>query len=165
MYVRCYFVFFCFKQKTAYEILISDWSSDVCSSDLLYYDDMRIAGAQARKFLLQAAARKWGVDASELTTEPSVVVHKASGRRMTYGEVAAFADVPAQMPAVSKDELKKPEAFRLIGKPVDRRDIPAKVNGSAMFAMDVNVPGMVYATTVPAPVPPPPPATQPEKRR
>ncbi len=117
-----------------------------------YYDDMRIAGAQVRKVLLQAAAAKWGVSPAELTTEPSVVIHAASGRRMTYGEIAAFAEPPATMPAVGKDELKKPEAFRIIGKPVPRRDIPAKVNGTAQYSIDVQLPGMVYASTVHAPV-------------
>jgi isoquinoline 1-oxidoreductase subunit beta len=117
-----------------------------------YYDDMRIAGAQVRKVLLQAAARKWGVSPAELTTGPSVVIHAASGRRMTYGEIAAFAEVPAAMPAVGKDELKKPQDFRIIGKPVPRRDIPAKVNGTAQYSIDVQLPGMVYASTVHASV-------------
>lgn len=119
---------------------------------MTYYDDMRIAGAQVRKVLLQAAAQKWGVDASELRTEPSVVIHAPSGRRLTYGEIAAFAEVPATMPDVSKDDLKKKSAFRIIGKPVPRHDIPAKVNGTAQFSIDVHLPDMVYATTVHAPV-------------
>ena len=117
-----------------------------------YYDDMRVAGAQVRKVLLQAAAQKWSISAAELTTEPSVVLHAASGRRMTYGEIAAFAEAPATMPDVAPDELKKSSAFRLIGKPVDRRDIPLKVNGSAQYSIDVLLPGMVYASTVHGPV-------------
>ncbi len=117
-----------------------------------YYDDMRIAGAQVRKVLLQAAAEKWKVSAAELTTEPSVVLHAASGRRMTYGEIAAFAEPPATMPDIGKDELKKPGAFRLIGKPVGRRDIPLKVNGAAQYSIDVQLPGLVYASTVHGPV-------------
>jgi len=119
---------------------------------MLYFNQMRTVGAQVRKVLLQAAAQKWGVPASELTTEPSVVVHKASGRRMTYGEIAGFARVPATMPSVTKAELKKPSQFRLIGKSVQRRDIPEKVDGSGMYAIDVHVPGMVYASTVHGPV-------------
>lgn len=117
-----------------------------------YYDDMRIAGAQVRKVLLQAAAAKWNVDVATLTTEPSVVVHAASGRRMTYGEIARFAEAPATMPEVGKDELKKPADFRIIGKSVPRYDIPAKVNGTAQYAIDIHLPGMVYASTVHAPV-------------
>ena len=117
-----------------------------------YYDDMRRIGAQVRKVLLQAAADHWGVGVAELHTEPSLVVHQKTGRRMSYGEVAAMAEVPASMPAVSKADYKRPDEFRLIGKPVPRRDIPAKVNGSAQFAIDVQLPGMVYATTVHSPV-------------
>ncbi len=119
---------------------------------MMYFDQMRLAGAQARKVLLQAAARTWGVEPSTLTTEPSVVVHQASGRRMTYGEIAAFAEAPAAMPDVAKSELKKKSQFRLIGHPVARRDIPEKVNGTARFAIDVQLPGMVYASTVHSPV-------------
>jgi isoquinoline 1-oxidoreductase beta subunit len=119
---------------------------------MMYYEDMRRAGAQVRKVLLQAVAKKWGVDPAELSTEPSVVVHGPSGRRMTYGEVAAFAKAPDTMPEIAKSELKNPRQFRLIGKPVPRHDIPPKVNGAAKFSIDVQLPGMVYASTVHAPV-------------
>ena len=71
---------------------------------------------------------------------------------MTYGEIAAFAEVPATMPAIARDDLKKQSDFRIIGKPVPRRDIPAKVNGTAQYSIDVQLPGMVYASTVHAPV-------------
>jgi len=117
-----------------------------------YFNDMRRAGAQVRKVLLWAAAEKWGVDAGELTTEPSVVIHKSSGRRFTYGEIAAFAKAPNRMPEIDKSEYKTRDQFRLIGKPVPRHDIPGKTNGTAQFAIDVQLPGMVYASTVHAPV-------------
>ncbi len=117
-----------------------------------YYTQMRLIGAQVRKVLLHAAAKEWGVDPGELTTEPSVAVHAASNRRMSYGQIAAFGELPEKMPDVAKGELKKKSQFRLIGKPVQRRDIPDKVNGSAQFAIDVQLPGMVYASTVHAPV-------------
>ena len=117
-----------------------------------YFTQMRMAGAQARKVLLQAAAGKWGVDAGKLSTEPNTVVHAASGRRLSYGDIAAFAEAPVTMPEVSKAELKKKSRFRLIGKPVDRHDIPPKVNGSAQYSIDVRLPGMVYASTVHSPV-------------
>jgi isoquinoline 1-oxidoreductase beta subunit len=117
-----------------------------------YFTQMRMAGAQARKVLIDAAAGKWGVDAGTLSTEPSTVVHGASGRRLSYGDIAAFAEAPAQMPRVSKADLKKKSQFRLIGKPVDRHDIPPKVNGSAQFSIDVQLPGMVYASTLHSPV-------------
>ena len=61
-----------------------------------YFKAMRMAGAQARRVLIDAVATKWGVPASELSTEPSTVVHKASGRRISYGEVATFAKAPAE---------------------------------------------------------------------
>lgn len=117
-----------------------------------YFDQMRLAGAQVRKVLVQAAANEWGVDAGTLVTEPNTVVDPVNGRRLSYGEIAGFASVPVSMPTVSKDELKKKSEFRLIGKPVERRDIPAKVDGSAQFSIDVQLPGMVYASTVHAPV-------------
>ncbi|MPZ58269.1 MAG: molybdopterin-dependent oxidoreductase [Rhizobiales bacterium] len=119
---------------------------------MLYYDQLRTAGAQVRKVLLTNAAETWGVDAASLKTEPSVVVHPASGRRMSYGEIAASGKVPATLPAVAANELKKKSEFRLIGKSVPRRDIPSKVNGTAQYAMDVKVPGMVYASTLHSPV-------------
>ena len=119
---------------------------------MMYFDQMRTAGAQVRKVLLDAAADRWGVDASALTTEPSVVVHKASGRRMSYGEIAAFARIPNTLPEVSKADLKPKSAFRLIGKAVERHDIPAKVTGRAQYSIDVRLPGMVYASTVHSPV-------------
>jgi isoquinoline 1-oxidoreductase beta subunit len=71
---------------------------------------------------------------------------------MRYGEVAAFAEVPATMPEVSTADYKDKREFRLIGNPIPRRDIPEKVNGAAKFAIDVRLPGMVYATTVHSPV-------------
>lgn len=117
-----------------------------------YFDPMRIAGAQVRKVLLDAAAREWNVDAGTLSTEPSAVVHAASGRRFSYGEIAAFANVPSEMPSIAVSELKNKSEFRLIGKPVPRADIPAKVDGTAQFSIDVQLPGMVYASTVHAPV-------------
>ena len=111
-----------------------------------YFDDMRMVGAQVRRVLMQAAAAKWRVPLDELATEPSLVVHKPSGRQLSYGEIAAFAKVPARLPAVSAGALKQPGQFRLIGKAVPRHDIPAKTDGSAAYAMDVVLPGMVYAT-------------------
>ena len=70
------------------------------SPRLGYWTPLRIAGAQARRVLVDAAAEKWGVPAAELTTEPSIVVHAASGRKMSYGEIASFAAAPASPPAI-----------------------------------------------------------------
>jgi isoquinoline 1-oxidoreductase subunit beta len=117
----------------------------------LYYLPLRTAGAQVRKVLISNAAQKWGVDAATLTTEPGFVLNPANGQRLGYGEIAAFGTVPDVMPAVDPKELKARKDFRLIGKQVARRDIPAKVNGTAQYAMDVKLPGMVYASTLHSP--------------
>lgn len=117
-----------------------------------YYEALRHAGAQVRHALMQMAAQKWTVPADELRTEPSKVIHKASGRQMSYGEIAALGKVPAEIPEIPKEKWKKPEEFRLIGVDVPRFDIPGKVDGSAQFSMDIHVPGMVYGAVSHAPV-------------
>ena len=95
-----------------------------------YYRPLRTIGAQVRRVLLDNAARKLGVPVEELTTEPSVVVHAKSGRRLSYGDIAAFAEVPAKAPEIKPEQLKKPADFRLIGKDVMRVELPSKVNGT-----------------------------------
>ena len=119
---------------------------------MMYYTDLRMAGAQVRKALLQNAAEKWGVDAATLRTEPSVVINPANGQRLTYGEIVAFGKIPSPLPTVAANELKSKSQFRLIGKDVPRRDTPSKVNGTAQYGIDVRLPGMVYATTLHSPV-------------
>jgi isoquinoline 1-oxidoreductase subunit beta len=116
-----------------------------------YWDKLRLVGAQARRVLLDAAAAKWSVPVSELTTGPSVVMHAKSGRKMTYGEIAAFAKMPATPPKVTKADLKKTAEYRILGQDIPRVDVPSKVTGEAQFGMDVQVPGMVYAAVVRAP--------------
>jgi isoquinoline 1-oxidoreductase beta subunit len=118
----------------------------------LYFNQLRTAGAQVRKVLIANAAQKWGVDPATLRTEPSAVVNPANGQRLSYGEIATFGTIPATMPAVDASELKSRKDFRLIGKSQPRRDTPAKVNGSAQYAIDVKLPGMVYASTLHSPV-------------
>jgi len=116
-----------------------------------YFKALRIAGAQARRVLLDAVAAKWSVPVGELSTEPSVVVHKASNRRMTYGEIASFAKAPAELPKIDEKDLKPTASFRLIGKDVPRAELPTKVTGAAKYAQDVQVPGMVYAAVLQSP--------------
>jgi isoquinoline 1-oxidoreductase subunit beta len=116
-----------------------------------YYNDLRIAGAQVRKVLLSSAAEHWNADVRSLKTEPGFVVD-GSGRRLGYGEIAAFAKLPSSLPSVEKGELKDRSGFRYIGKPVPRRDTPLKVNGTARYAIDVDLPGMVHATVRHTPV-------------
>lgn len=117
-----------------------------------YFEQMRLAGAQVRKVLINAAAAEWDVVPTTLITEPNKVVDPVNRRSLSYGEIAAFARAPDAIPAVSKDELKNPRDFRLIGTPVGRRDVPAKVDGSAQFSIDVKLADMVYASVVHAPV-------------
>jgi isoquinoline 1-oxidoreductase beta subunit len=117
-----------------------------------YYTPLRTFGAQVRRVLLDNAARKWGVPVDELTTEPSVVVHAKSNRRLSYGDIAAIAEIPAKAPEIKPDQLKQAKDFRLIGKDVMRVELPGKVNGSARYAIDVQVPNMLYASVLRAPV-------------
>jgi isoquinoline 1-oxidoreductase subunit beta len=118
-----------------------------------YFKTMRIAGAQARRVLIDAVAAKWGVPAAELSTEPSVVVHKASNRRISYGEIAAFAKAPAELPKIEDKDLKAAANFRYIGKDLPRVEVPLKVTGAAKYAIDAQVPGMVYAAVLQSPYP------------
>ncbi len=118
-----------------------------------YFMPLRMAGAQARKVLLNAVAEKWSVPVRELTTDKSTIIHKKSGRKISYGEVVAFATVPAEPPKVSEADLKKPAQFKLIGRrDIGRSDVPLKVNGSAKYGIDVQVPGMVYASVLQSPM-------------
>jgi isoquinoline 1-oxidoreductase beta subunit len=117
-----------------------------------YYKNMRLYGAQARRVLLDAAASHLNVPVSELTTEPSIVLHAKSGQRLSYGEIASFATIPETLPALSEKDLKDPSQFRLIGHEIPRVDIPGKTDGSATYSIDVRLPNMLYATVVRAPV-------------
>jgi isoquinoline 1-oxidoreductase subunit beta len=117
-----------------------------------YWDKIRLQAAAVRRVLMQAAADRWQVPLAELHTEPSLVVHAASGRRLSYGEIAGFAQVPATMPTIEKAALKKTADYRILGKTTPRLDIPAKTTGAAQYAIDVQVPNMVYATVLGAPV-------------
>src|SRR5437870_4341964 len=109
----------------------------------------RKAGAAAREMLKQAAANDWGVKIEEVDTEPGVVIHKGSGRRLAYGQLV---DKAAQLPVPQDPKLKTPDKFRYIGKGQPRRDTPEKVNGSAIYGMDVKVPGMLIASIERCPV-------------
>jgi isoquinoline 1-oxidoreductase beta subunit len=116
-----------------------------------YFKPMRIAGAQARRVLLDAVSAKWSVPINELSTEPSVVVHKASNRRLSYGEIASFAKVPTVLPKIEDKDLKSPADFRYIGKDLTRLELPSKVTGAAKYGIDVQVRGMVYAAVLQSP--------------
>ncbi|CAN1511637.1 Aldehyde oxidase/xanthine dehydrogenase, molybdopterin binding [Rhabdaerophilaceae bacterium] len=117
-----------------------------------YWMPARSAGAQARRVLMEAAAARWSVPLTEVSTAPGVVVHTASNRRLSFGEIAGFATVPATLPEIKPEDLKKPADFRLIGKDVARWDVPAKSTGRETYAIDVQVPNMVHAAIARAPV-------------
>ena len=117
-----------------------------------YFTALRKFGAQVRRVLLDNAAEHWSVPVTELATEPSMVVHSNSGRRLGYGEIAAFMEIPATAPEIKPEQLKKTGEFRLIGKDVPRVEVPAKVNGTAQYSIDVQVKGMLYAAVLRSPV-------------
>jgi isoquinoline 1-oxidoreductase beta subunit len=110
---------------------------------------LREAGATARTMLVAAAAARWGVDVSSCRAQGGEVVHGPTGRHLAYGELAADA---ARMPAPEKVTLKRPQDFRLIGTPAKRLDTPTKVNGTAIFGIDVRPPGVKFATLAQSPV-------------
>ena len=116
-----------------------------------YFTAMRELGAQVRYVLMDNAARRWSVPLAEVMTEPGVVVHAKSGRKLTYGEVAAFAELPAKAPDVALEALDSAR-FRLVGHDVGRVEVPNKVNGSAQYSIDVQVPGMVYGAILREPM-------------
>lgn len=117
-----------------------------------YFTAMRQAGAQARKFLIDTAAAEWGVPAEDLQTEPSRVMHPGTGRSLSYGDLAAVAEVPEALPEVDESLFKPASEFRYLGTDVGRIDVPAKTDGSAKFGIDAQVPGMVHASILRTPV-------------
>jgi isoquinoline 1-oxidoreductase subunit beta len=117
-----------------------------------YFEPLRTFGAQVRRVLLENAAKRLEVSIDELSTEPSVVVHAKTNRRLSYGEIATFAEIPAAAPEIKPEELKKPGEFRLIGKDVLRVELPNKVNGTATYSIDVQIPGMIYGAVAACPV-------------
>ena len=110
---------------------------------------MRTMGAAAREMLIAAAAAQWGVAPGECIARAGRVEHAGSRRHVRFGDVAADA---AKLPVPEKPQLRKREELTLVGRAVPRRDIPAKVDGSAKFGLDVVVPHMAYAAVRQPPV-------------
>ena len=108
------------------------------------------AGANARARLVAAAAKRWNVVAAECDVADSKVIHGATGRTLTFGALAADA---VKVKLTEEPRVKAPAEFKVIGQPYARLDTPLKVDGSALFAMDAKVPGMVVATVAMCPVP------------
>jgi len=113
------------------------------------YDVLRRAGAAARMMLVAAAAERWGVDSSACRAESGAVVHDASGRRLTYGQLV---DTATRQEVPTDPALKDPHDYRLLGKPMRRVDGPDIVTGRARYGIDVRVPGMLFASVERAPV-------------
>ena len=112
---------------------------------------LQMAGAEARERLLLAAGTEWGVPVSELVAKDSVITHARSKRRTTYGAMAAKA-ARVQLPDPSAITLKTPDQFTLMGTERKNLDVPLKVTGEAVYAIDVRLPGMLYAAAKSCPV-------------
>src|SRR5260221_5523948 len=113
------------------------------------WNPMRQAGAVARTMLVSAAAKRWNVDPASCRAQSGEVLHAPTGRRIKYGGLAADA---ARMPVPESVVLKRPEDFNLIGTPAKRLDTPAKVNGTAVYGIDVRPAGVKIATLAQSPV-------------
>jgi isoquinoline 1-oxidoreductase beta subunit len=126
-----------------------DQATGTSRSIIQCWEPLRQAGATARLMLLQAAAKHWHVAVESCHAEAGEVVHAASGRRLRYGALARAA---AALPVPPPPPLKEPKNFRLIGRAIPRRDTPAKVNGSAIFGIDVRPPHARVALVALSPV-------------
>ncbi len=114
-----------------------------------FWDPLRKAGAAVKLMLQQAAAQRWGIPVEECSAESGYIYRKNSSQKLSYGELAKAAgkfDIPTDPP------LKNSKDYNLIGRSVNRIDIPGKTNGSAQFGIDVRLPEMMYATIRQSPV-------------
>ena len=109
---------------------------------------MRVAGAAVKQMLRVAAAQTWQVPVDQVVAKDSQMIHEATGRSEPY---SAFATAAAEMTPSASPTLKTPDQFKIMGRHVQRHDLPSKVDGSATFALDVRVPDMLYATVKRAP--------------
>jgi isoquinoline 1-oxidoreductase subunit beta len=112
-------------------------------------DYMRKGGAAAREMLVAAAATEWGVPASECSVSKGVITHSASNHSTTFGKVAAAA---SKLEAPKDPKLKDPKQWKLIGTSPARFDIPDKTTGKQIYAADVRLPGLVFASIAQCPV-------------
>jgi isoquinoline 1-oxidoreductase beta subunit len=113
------------------------------------HDYVRKGGAAARMMLVQAAANEWNVPAAECVAANSVITHKPSGRKLTYGKVAEKA---ARLEQPKDVPLKDPKTWKIAGKPLNRLDTANKVNGKMIYGSDIKLPGMLNAAIKDCPV-------------
>jgi isoquinoline 1-oxidoreductase subunit beta len=106
------------------------------------YERLLRLSASARQMLIEAAAKKWGVPASECVADSGNVLHKQSGRKLSYGELVTDA---SQLPVPHNVALKDPRDYKIIRKPLPRMDNPAKITGQAIFGLDKRIQGMLFA--------------------
>lgn len=139
------------EQALGNEKLYGDQDTDGSHSIRSFFDVMRQSGATARTMLTQAAAQRWGVPVGECAADLHTIVHRPSGRRWGYGELATDA---AKLPVPKKEDLQfKPRsAWRYIGKGTSSYDLRDLCTGNAMYGMDARVDGMVYASVEHPPV-------------
>jgi isoquinoline 1-oxidoreductase beta subunit len=128
-----------------------DQDTDGSHSVTSFYDTLREAGATGRLMMVRAAAQTWGVPEKECVTDAGVVLHKTSGKKLTYGELASTA---AKLPVPKKEELhlKTRNEWRYIGKPASSYDVRDMCTGKAVFGQDVKMDGMLYASVAHPPV-------------
>lgn len=125
-----------------------DQSSGGSSTVRGLWTNLRQAGAAAKEMLMQAAANKWNTTPDRCHADDGIVYLTGTDKKMTYGALAAEA---AKLEIPKNPKLKDPKEFKILGKYHKRLDIPSKVLGSAVYGIDVVVPGMLYATTLHAP--------------
>jgi isoquinoline 1-oxidoreductase subunit beta len=113
------------------------------------YTDLRKVGASAREVFIKAASSRWQVDASSCYAENGRVIHKPTNRTLSYAELVVDA---SKLELPKEPKLKDPKDFKILGKMAKRPDVPLKTNGSAQFGIDVQLPGMLYATVARSPV-------------
>jgi isoquinoline 1-oxidoreductase beta subunit len=126
-----------------------DMSTGASRSIVFSHLPLRRAGATAREMLIAAAAVRWNVPAAECTACNSVITHTATGRTLTFG---AVADDAAKIEAPVHVELKDPRGWTLVGTPQRRLDLRDKITGEPVFAIDVRLPGMLYAAVAHCPI-------------
>ncbi|MFZ1010778.1 MAG: xanthine dehydrogenase family protein molybdopterin-binding subunit [Candidatus Sulfotelmatobacter sp.] len=122
--------------------LYGDQTTGGSASVRTTWDPMRKAGAAAREMLISAAALTWGVGRAGCAAQEGAVVHTASKRRLSYGELVSKA---ATLPIPSDVPLKQTKDYKIVGQRLARVDTPSKVKGEAVFGIDFRMPGMKYA--------------------